>query len=441
MTLLSPRSIGSALCLMAVLLVLPAGPTPARSAPALPDPDAILAGRNCGGTSKPVGLSRLAADPLGGQGWSLGGPLDAPPVAANQLGPGIAVGPTGQVVYVWQEAPNDDAGNIYAASLTGGPSAGRRAVRVDDTGAARSEQAAPTVAIDSSGAIHAVWEDLRGGALRRLYYAGSANGGTTWSANVLLTGALPALNHASPHLVAGPGGTLYLAWDGGNTIYFSHRVGGAWSAPAPIHGGPAHDRDLPRLAFDSQGRLLAAWEDRGGAAPVINVARLDQPTSGAWGTAVRASPAGASAAQPSLATSDDGSLYLAYNGAPGIFLVASGDGGASWGPARRVDDGDGNAFTNPRVAVGDDGTVHCVWCRLRVNVVADVLTARSSDGGASWDGRVTLASTTGTAEPLELIAAGDRLYAAWSDDGTGRPTLHTALWSPGTRTFIPLLQR
>lgn len=427
--------------LLAVLLLIPAGATPA-TAVATPGLDEIvLAGRNCGGTSSPGSLAGVPQATFGGAGWSVGGALDAPPPAAQQLRPSIAVGPTGQVYYAWQETRAGDAGDIFAAALGASPPAGRRAVRVDDTGAAAVEQAAPSLAVDGAGALHVVWEDLRGGGSKRLYYASSADGGASWGANTLLTGALPALSHSSPHLLAGPGGALYLAWDGGNTIYFSRRTAGSWGAPTPISGAPAADRDLPRLALDAQGRLVAAWEDRRGPTPAIYAARLDNPAAGAWGAEVRVTPAGVSAVRPSLAAGTDGALYVAYQGAPGIFLVSSLDGGATWGPARRIDDGEGGAFTNPRVAVDDEGRVHCIWCQLQINVVADVVAASSPDGGATWGGRAVLASTTGTAEPLELIAGDGGLYAAWADDGTSRLILHTARWSPGTTIYLPEIRR
>lgn len=428
------------LCLMAALALVPAAPAPAAPAPPINDGPA-LDGRNCGGTSKPgaLPLARLAA--VGGAGWTVGGPVDAPPAASQQLSPSVAVAPGGQVFYAWQESRAGDLGDIFAAPLGAPPPSGRRAVRVDDTGVTAVEQAAPSLAADAAGALHAVWEDLRGGAQRRLFYASSANGGGAWGANTLLTGALPALNHISPHLIAGTGGALYLIWDGGSDIYFSRRSGGSWSAPAPINAPRAIDRDLPRLALDAQGRLFAAWEDRRGAAPTIYVARLDSPAGGAWGAEVRAVPAGVSAAQPSLAAGADGALYLAFQGAPGIYIAVSADGGASWGAPRRVDDGAGNSFTNPRVAVDAEGGVHCIWCQLQVGVIADVLAARSNDGGASWGGRAALASTTGTAEPLDLVAGPGGLYAAWADDGGGRNVLYTARWAPERTLFLPLMRR
>lgn len=428
--------------LAATLSLAPAAHTPAAAAPAPPGVDAVLAGRNCGGTSKPAGLAALPAQTFGGAGWSVAGAVDPPPAASLQLRPSIAVDPAGRIFSAWQETRAGDAGDIFAAPLGASPPAGRRAVRVDDTGVTPVEQLAPSLAIDGAGTLHVVWEDLRGGANRRLFYASSANGGASWSANTLLTGALPALDHVSPHLIAGPGGALFLAWDGGNTIYFSRRAGGVWSAPAPINGPPAHDRDLPRLALDGQGRLFAVWEDRRNAtAPQIFVARLDNPVAGSWGAEVRVSPLGA--AQPSIAAGKGGEVYVAYQSG-GIFVVRSGDGGATWSAPRRVDDGTLDVLTSPRLAVDAEGRVHCIWCELTkapAVILSRTAVARSLDGGASWAGRAILGTSTETTEPLDLIASGDAIYAAWSDDSTGRDIIYTARWSEQQTLYLPLLRR
>lgn len=426
-----------------LLLMQPAGTT-ATTVPTFDGP--VLAGRNCGGTSKPGSLSAAALAATGGPGWTIGGPLDKPATAGNQLAPSIAVSPLGAVYYAWQEQRAGDPGDILAAPLGGQASGGRLAVRVDDTGAAAVEQASPALAIDGSGRLHAVWEDLRGGARRDLYYATSDDEGTSWSTNTPLTGALSSLNHISPHLIAGPGAALYLAWDGGDDIYFSRSTGGAWSTPVPINSDRAVDRDLPRLALDNQGGLVAAWEDHRSPTPAIFVARLAQPDTGDWGDEVRATPLGVSAQQPSLAAAPDGTLYLAYQGDPGIFITASSDGGATWSEPQRVDDGINSPFltplANPQVAVDAHGGVHCIWCRLRAqDGFADIVAARSTDGGVTWGDRAVLASTTGTAEPLALAAddAGN-IFAAWSDDSTVSTALHTAQWS-SARLFLPLLRR
>jgi hypothetical protein len=327
------------------------------------------------------------------------------------------------------------------------PGAVRRAVRVDDSGPAATEQSQPTLAATPDGRLHAVWQDRRGGAQAHLYYASSADGGASWSANTSITAALGSRSHGEPSLAVTSDGGLALAWRArdasGSVIYYSQRGAAEWGSPLPLSSGPATtERGLPKLILDPQGGLIAAWEDQRAGASEIYTARRASGAA-AWGDDVLSSPRGAVARRPSLGAAPGGALYIAYEGGPGIYLMRSADLGATWGAPRRADDGDGTLFTNPRVAVDRRGGVHCIWCQLKPGVVADIIAARSDDGGASWAGRVPLASSTGTANPLALAAdkAGN-VHALWTDDrdGGARPQLYGALWR-GNSAFLPLVQR
>jgi hypothetical protein len=158
---------------------------------------------------------------------------------------------------------------------------------------------------------------------------------------------------------------------------------------------------------------------------------------------VRATPAAVAAAQPSLAIAPNGAVYLAYQSG-GIFLVRSTDRGATWTAPRRVDDGTLDVLTSPRLAVDADGRVHCIWCELTkapAVIVSRTAVARSADGGASWGGRAVLGTSTETTEPLDLVAAGGAVYAAWSDDSGGGDVIFTARWTQTVAVYLPLLRR
>jgi hypothetical protein len=428
--------------LMLTCVSLPARPAQAE----LPWPnDAYLSGRNCGGTSL-MGGAILLTTPgpaeVGGAGWSIGGAIDPVVGVGPQTRPSLAVNPAGAVFFAWQESRTGDDGDIFVADIAA-TNPGRRAVRVDDSGVAQADQISPAMAIDPSGLIHAVWQDQRG-TIPALYYASSADNGKSWSANELVPPTtIDRFAPSDPFLISGAQGDLYLVWlasSATSVVRFSRYSGGQWSDSMTISSSSAGGRAMPRLALDSGGGVVAAWEDGRSGTPQIYTARLANPAGGSWGADSPASPLGASAVKPSLALGKGGVLYIAYQGSPGIYLIRSADSGASWSAPVRVDDGDGNAFTNPQLAVDSTGGVHCIWCRLRINVVADIVAARSTDGGASWGDDVLLASTTGTADPLALVA--DRrgnVYAAWTDDGAGANQLHSALWAGGNRLYLPLV--
>ena len=429
--------------LMLTCLSLPA--RPAQADRALPT-DAYLSGRNCGGTSLAASLlTDLRPAQVGGPGWLIGGAID--PVLEGvgpQTRPSLAVSTAGAVFFAWQESRFGDDGDIFVADLAAATGPVRRAVRVDDTGVVQAVQASPAMTIVANGTIHAVWQDQRG-RIPALYYASSADNGKSWSANALIP---PTTSDrfvpSDPFLISGAQGDLYLVWlasSATSVVRFSRYSGEEWSDSVTLSSSSAGGRAMPRLALDDTGGLVAAWEDRRSGTPRIYTARLADPAGVAWGADSPASPLGVSALKPSLALGKGGALYIAYQGSPGIYLISSSDGGASWSAPKRVDDGDGDAFTNPQLAVDSDGGVHCIWCRLHINAAADIMAARSTDGGTSWGEGVLLASTTGTADPLALIADHTgKVYAAWTDD-RGGAKLHSAIWAYESRIYVPLVRQ
>lgn len=436
------RLVSAFLCVGALLSLAPAPSV----APATPLPPPIsLAGRDCGGTSKPAATTLAALPPTPSSGWSSARPVGASAVTLSQVSPVAAADGQGRMVVVWQETTARDGGDIVAL-----PAGGQRAVRVDDTRNNAALQSRPTVALDPDGRIHVAWEDLRDSGASQIYYAMSADGGASWSANVNLTGGIPSRDHLEPALFSALDGSLVLAWRsnrrseaGASDILAMRRSGDTWGAPVTLNAALAPGaRLLPRLAHDGQGGVVAVWEDQRNSAPAVYSARLADP-AGAWSGETLASPLRTAAARPSLAGASDGALYLAYQGDPGIFVQSSTDQGATWSPARRVDDGNGNKFTDPQVISDALGGIHCIWCQLQTNVVADIVTARSADGGATWGHRVALASSTGTANPLGLAADGrGRVHAFWADDRDD-PTqrrIYSAVWQP-EQLFVPLVVR
>ncbi len=433
----------SSIVLIGTLLILASSTSAAPAPPANSYIPIELAGRDCGGTSRAAafGLSTLAAAATGG--WSNSQAVSTAPGAINQIAPTAAIDSQGRPVIVWQESTARDGGDIVAL-----PAGGQQPVRVDDTGAQAALQSRPTMALGLDGRIHVAWEDLRGPLVSQIYYAVSSDGGATWSANVNLTRRLSSRDHLEPKLLTAPDGSLILAWrsnrssqDGVSDIRVMRNNGAGWSAPLTLNdalaGGP---RILPRLAGDGRNGVLVVWEDGRDATPAVYSARLADP-AGAWSSEIRATSLGTFAVRPSLTTAPDGMLYLAYQGDPGIFVQSSSNNGAAWGAAERVDDGNGDKFTDPQIIVDALGGVHCTWCQLQGS--ASIIAARSADGGATWDDRVALASTFGTTDPLGLTTdARGRVYAFWADDRDNplQRRLYSAAWQ-AEELFLPLITR
>jgi hypothetical protein len=142
-----------------------------------------------------------------------------------------------------------------------------------------------------------------------------------------------------------------------------------------------------------------------------------------------------------------------------VYLKVSNDGGATWGPPRRVDDQNGHpAMQDPRQlpVVGADGTIYVVYasghgpfldCRNCGALPTDYVVARSSDSGATFSWSVAAANIARTNSPTEESEAISSLAAdpdphrakhlalAWSDERTGESRILVATSVDGGRSW------
>ena len=131
-----------------------------------------------------------------------------------------------------------------------------------------------------------------------------------------------------------------------------------------------------------------------------------------------------------------------------VYLKVSPDGGATWGPPRRVDDQNNHpAMQDPRQfpVVGADGTIYVVYasghgpfldCRNCGALPTDYVVARSSNNGATFSWSVAAANVARTNSPTEESEAisslaadpapsrAKRLALAWSDERSGESRIY-----------------
>ena len=140
------------------------------------------------------------------------------------------------------------------------------------------------------------------------------------------------------------------------------------------------------------------------------------------------------AAQPQLAMTARGRVFLAYGSGKEIFVVRSDDGGATFAAPVRVATVPALMLgmrRGPRVAAHGD--------RVTVTLPAkDLLAFSSADAGRTWTGPVIVNDVPGSArEGLhDLSAAPDgRLSAAWLDLRLGKMALFAAESADAGRTW------
>lgn len=255
----------------------------------------------------------------------------------------------------------------------------------------------PSVATDGAGHWIAVWKhSVLGGSnptADQVFFASSSDNGATWSAQQMLGGSMTA------NIGLGQGNAV--AYNGTGFVV-------AWGSTEDLAGNGT-DGDIFYATISNPGFVVT------GPALLGNIATTDTgadtfPSLSADGANVVAvwesneNLAGAG-------TDDD------------IFTARSTDGGLTWsatallGSNATTDTGDDN---RPRVA-NDGSTFIAVWDSTdplgkALKTDRDILTARSTDGGATWTAPAGLATTAGkdAGADLEAIASANASTGTWA---------------------------
>ena len=129
------------------------------------------------------------------------------------------------------------------------------------------------------------------------------------------------------------------------------------------------------------------------------------------------------------------------NGLPDIYLRASTDSGATFGPEVRLDtDALGAGNSAPPEIVCNGKTVVVAWPDSR-NGQFDVRMNRSGDGGLTWlaaDVRLDTDLPAGGANsvPVRLAITGTDVYAVWSDNRAGAQDIRMNRSTDGGATWL-----
>ncbi len=266
----------------------------------------------------------------------------------------------------------------------------------------------PTIVVDARGGIVVGWKEALtpDGVGQRVAYASSADGGRTWSENLLKnTTALGRLQSDPWLTLDGSGGLHYASLEytsdgteGIVTVTTSHDAARTWSAPVNVDDRPGF-ADKESMASDGNGTLYVAYDDVLGN------------------------------------TGDQGDRI-------DLRITHSRDGGATWSPTVSVTDGIGNIL-GPVLAALPDGTVHAVWWNL---TLGDILTDVSHDHGSTWGADVRVNPVAGSAVAINTSWVGSmpslavdrlgRLYVAWADRATGNADILVSRSDDGGTSWL-----
>jgi hypothetical protein len=362
---------------------------------------------------------------------------------------------------------------VLATALAPSPApaaAPRAAVNVSS---AAGPSTSPGAVADRAGNIHVVWTDDPGSSdasTQRVYYSRSADGGTTFEAPRLLSGATDAaVRPREARVVVAPSGAVFVAWwayvpaEGGrtfSTVFVARSVdGGASFAPAAVTS-MRFDENVAAAKegfYNATSLSLAA-----GPSDEIYLLATVQDYFHGFNVYFASSDDGVEFSRPKkvtnytltlprattnvLAVLPNGSLYAAWTESYGDFAdeikiilsATSTDGGRTFSAPRRVAKASGLVGG----ATGVGSRVYLLTQLMKTPKSRPVIQLfRSTNGGAAYGARAKIAATDTVSHLNQAsVAMNDAgmVAVAWlqrSYQATGVQGVFAAVSRDGGKTF------
>jgi hypothetical protein len=288
------------------------------------------------------------------------------------------------------------------------------------------------IAVDSSGNLYAVWEDLENGVDKDIYFADSSDGGQNWrKPNILVNSSSD--DQTKPSIAVNPSTSdIYVAWQdkrGGDwNISFANSLDGGttWSnPPVQINDDVGAERQgAPDITVDSVGTIHAVWDDfRNLDWDIYYSKSIDGGFT--WAPNVKVTNSVGNQRFPSIDVDPSGTIVVAWDHEVSIvdhdiYCANSTDGGLIFGVNIRVDDDVGGALSEyPSLAVDSSGVIYVVWGDWR-GVGGDIYFSKSVNLGDGFSANVPVNDdlTNNQVSP-EIAVGGGILYVVWEDGRNG----------------------
>ena len=149
----------------------------------------------------------------------------------------------------------------------------------------------------------------------------------------------------------------------------------------------------------------------------------------------------------SLLAAPGGVVYASWlssvDGASGVWLRRSNDGGRTWGPSTGIHLEPTCPCCRTALAAGPDGSLYAAWRKIFPGDVRDVVVARSTDGGMTWSAPVRPREDGWVfpgcphAGPSLKVGSDGVVHIAWWTGKTGEAGVYYARSEDGAVTFAP----
>lgn len=246
----------------------------------------------------------------------------------------------------------------------------------------------------------------------------------------------------------GTDGRLYIAVNGKQPVELRDTLG-------PIE---PHGESPPKLAYSPDGALNALYVvtrlEPGRRFPAAALRFVRSTDGGAhWSAPVNVTDDSTFGSHnfETLFAGHDGALYASWLdgrlGKSTVFMTRSTDGGKTWSPNQRVSSGEACPCCRTTMASAPDGSLYLAWRRVFPGNVRDIVVAKSTDHGASWQEPVRAHADNWVfdgcphAGPSLQVDDNGRVHIAWWTGKQGSAGVWYARSDDAGRTFsapVPL---
>jgi BNR repeat-like domain len=344
--------------------------------------------------------------------------------SGESYNPAIAVDSSGHLHMVWYDYTAGNGEIYYKRSEDGGESWSTSKRLTWTSG----DSHYPAIAIDSLGHLHVVWEDYTPGN-DEIYYKKSEDGGNSWAASKRLTMNSGYSQYAS--VAVDSLGRLHVVWQdstpGYYKIYYKKSTDGGDSwAPSQRITWTTLNSYYPAIAVDPSNNLHLVWHDE---TPGNDEIYYKKSTNGgdSWAASQRLTWNSGGSHYPEMAVDASGHLHVVWHdetpGTQEIYYKKSEDGGGSWTTSRRLT-WNSTVCLYPAIAADASGHLHVVWYDFAAGH-AEIYYRESADGGDSWTASQRLTWNSGQSySPAIAVDSLNHLHVVWNDDTPGNREIY-----------------
>jgi hypothetical protein len=282
-----------------------------------------------------------------------------------------------------------------------------------DSASHNSMTPARSIAAGPTGCIHVVFYDYRTGN-QQVYYKRSADSGSTWSADTLLS---KGLGFKAEPAVAASGGHVHAVWedrDSGYNAGICYRrstdAGLTWLAETLL-ASTAHNCRNPSVAAQDS-FVHVAWADDSAGRELYY--RRSTDNGATWSDKLKLTDDIQESWHPTLALHDN-FVHLAWRDwrdhSFEVYYKCSTDCGGTWGDDAKLSGEVTTGSYNPCIAA-DSGLVHVVWWDTRTTPF-EIYYNNSTDEGETWGDDARLTEDTTGSYNMTVAARGATVHVIW----------------------------